>query len=217
MGYYGEGWFWHKIFKYTFPTYPIVTKTITLNPHKGLPFAVLRTHNSTWNKVKLHNPGIKTWIKNLSRSNLILSIYGNTDEIQEICSIVEDIPLSGIELNYSCPNIAVQKYNNLPITKHKLYLKLNYKQDPYKYNLDRIERIHLNTIPKLYGGIGGALAQKYNWSFIKKYIKEGLNVAGSSWVKIEDISYLQDIGVKIFGIGSVIIVNPKLVIRLKEK
>ena len=86
-------------------------------------------------------------------------------------------------------------------------------QDTYLYDLDKISEIHLNSVPMFYGGVSGKIAQKYNWEFIKQH-KE-LPIAGSSWLCMDDIKYLFDLGCQNFGIGSVLFFNRKLLAKLK--
>lgn len=217
MGYGGEGYLWHKIKNYDFPKFPIVTKTITYKRKVGLPFAVIKIGESVWNRNSLHNPGLLNWLKKYYKRGFILSLHGSDNYIQTMCDICTNIKLGGIELNYSCPNVQSQKNKEIPITKFPLYLKLNCKQDPYEYDLNNIKRIHLNTIPKFLGGISGEYARKENWSFIKKFRHEGLNVAGCSCNRLSHIAYLKEyLGCTDIGIGSMMITNPSLVMNLKK-
>lgn len=219
MGYFGEGWFWHKLLPGEFKSFPFVTKSITLNPKIGYPFAILRMGQSTWNKISLNNMGFYMWVNhyikvyNKISKYPILSLYGDDSEFETMITFLEShkLPLSGIELNYSCPNACSIKSCKLPTTKYKLYIKLRYDQDPYKFDLDIIECIHLNTVPLYRGGIGGKIAQKYNWKYISKFSKEGVPIAGSSWTSYNDLKRLQDMGCTTFGIGSIIITRPQWV------
>ncbi len=213
---YGEGRLWHK--HLDLPFWPRVTKTLTLKPKLGCPFAVIKIGRTVWNKIGLHNYGFHKWLENYSginKSKIIVSIAGHDDEIAEMVYKLDSYEIGGIELNFSCPN--VKSFNNKRIldSKHKIYLKLNYKQDPYKYDLDKIEGIRLNSVPTLFGGLSGKYAQKYNWPVIKKWNYEGLNVAGSSMMTIVDCFYLREFhGCKEIGIGSLLLTNPKLVREL---
>ncbi len=218
MGFRGEGYLWHKVFRYNFPKFPIITKTITLNKKIGLPFAIVKIGNSVWNKNGLHNPGIKKWFAKYytDNRNVILSIHGTDNEVQEICNFAKGSDIQGIELNYSCPNVESPRNKRIPSTHFPLYLKLNCRQDPYHYDLDNIKRIHLNSIPKFFGGVSGKAARKENWEFIKKFIGEGLDVAGCSIDEKWHIKYLEYDGCKSIGIGSVILTNPWLVMELEN-
>lgn len=219
MGYHGEGYLWHKLFGFKFPEFPITSKTITLKKKRGIPFAILKFGDTVWNRNGLHNPGFNTWCWDHNRDNDgvdILSLHGTDDEIQYMCDEIKGYDnLRGIELNYSCPNVSSGKNKRIPNTRFPLYLKLNCKQDPYYYDLNEIRRIHLNSVPKYFGGVSGEAARKENWAFIRKFINEGLNVAGCSFNKKEHISYMKEcLGCTYIGIGSVMITNPRLVTQL---
>ena len=209
---FGKGYMWHRFFK--FPKFEIITKTVTLRQIVGNPFAVIHLGNSIYNKIGLHNPGIEKWVKEYYDPNLILSVAGTDDEIEEIIDILHDKPLKGIELNFSCPNVKNFENKRIPKTKYELFLKLNYKQDPYDYDLNKIKRIDLNSVPKFYGGMSGKLARKYNWEFIKRH--KNLIVSGCSFSSINDIKRLEEyFGCKEISIGSVMIINPFLIKNLK--
>lgn len=208
---YGNGRFWHK--KYNFPKFPVVTKTLTIEPKTGCPFAIIKIGNTIWNRVALHNIGIQEWYYKyyVSINDNTVSIAGTDSEIQETVKLLNGIGVYGIELNFSCPNVTSFKNKKIPFSRKFLYLKLNYLQDPYDYDLDKVVGIRLNSVPKFFGGVSGKMAQRYNWPWIKKFNKEGLNVAGSSCNTVSDIKYMKDIGCKEVGIGSMVLTNPKLV------
>jgi len=114
---YGTGRYWHKYYK--FPKLNRVTKTITLEPKLGIPFAVIKFGNSVWNKVGLHNIGMKKFYLDLlpelilytDPEDLIISLAGTDDDIDDMVRIIDrgSIPVGGIELNFSCPNVKDQK------------------------------------------------------------------------------------------------------------
>ncbi|KKK98669.1 hypothetical protein LCGC14_2640420, partial [marine sediment metagenome] len=91
---FGKGYIWHRLFK--FPKFDIITKTITLNPKIGNPFAIIHLGHSVYNRIGLHNIGIREWIKEYYDPNLILSIAGTDDEIEKIIEILHDRPLKGL-------------------------------------------------------------------------------------------------------------------------
>jgi len=209
---FGKGYIWHKFFR--FPKFDVITKTITLKRKIGNPFAIIHLGNSIYNRIKLHNIGIEGWLKEYYDPNLTLSIAGTDDEIERMIEILHGRPLKGIELNFSCPNVRGFRNKRIPKTKYKLFLKLNYKQDPYNYDLDKIERIDLNSVPRFHGGISGKLARKHNWGFIKKH--RDLSISGCSFSSMNDIRKLEEyLGCKEISIGSVILINPFLVENLK--
>ncbi len=216
MGYGGEGYFWHRILPYTFPTFPIVTKTITMASKIGIPFAVIPFGKSVWNRISWHNPGIFKWIVKYAKKNLIVSLGGTDDEIKTMISMLHftNLYIGGIELNFSCPH---ENRDNkvIPETYHKLYLKLRADQNPYDYDLSKIERIHLNSLSGYFGGVSGKASKHKNWAFIEKYNE--LPIAGCSFDSMNDIEVLEALGCEYTGIGSTIITNPKLVSILKEK
>jgi len=221
---YGEGRHWHRY--YNFPKLPIVTKTLTWNSKIGIPFAIIKSGNSVWNRVGLHNMGFFNWFKeyylkwsNNFRKNIIVSIAGRDWQIESMASVfdtVYDYNIGGIEINVSCPNI--KSYNNIvmPKTNIPLYLKLNHLQDPYDYDLDNVTGIHLNSIPKYFGGVSGGAAQKYNWPYIKKFNHEGLNISGCSITTRDDVKILEDLGCKDTGIGSIILTDRSIVEGLED-
>lgn len=210
---FGKGYAWHRFFK--FPRFDIITKTITLKQKVGNPFAIIHLGNSIYNKIGLHNPGIARWIEEYYDPNLILSVAGTDDELEKIIEILEDRPLKGLELNFSCPNVKNFENKKIPRTRYKLFLKLNHRQDPYNYDLDRIERIDLNSVPRFRGGVSGKLARKDNWDFIRKH--KDMLISGCSFSSVDDIERLEEyFGCEEISIGSVMIINPFLVEKLGE-
>ena len=227
---YGNGYWWHRFFN--FPNFPLVTKTLTIVPKKGHKWAVLPTSfvipgigKSVFNKICLDNIGIYKWLLQFEKNiwkvgnrDVIVSIAGPDDDIDWMTGWLESYLIDGIELNSSCPNIKSYKNKIIPKTRHPLYLKLNHEQDPYMYDLDNISGIRLNSIPLNIGictvGASGKIAQEKNWKFIKRYNKEGLNVAGCSFTSLDDIRRLEDMGCREIGIGSIILTNPKLVEKI---
>jgi dihydroorotate dehydrogenase len=218
---YGNGYFWHKF--YNFPKLTYITKTLTLEKRRGNPLAIsyIPFRKSIWNKVGLSNMGFYKFLckYRFFHENGIMSIAGTDDEIEEMIGFLEhvyhewnSIPfIKGIELNFSCPN--VKSYNNkrIPKSSFPLFLKLNYKMDPYVFDLSNIIEIRLNSIPTSYGGISGKIAQKYNWSFIEKFTKEGLKIAGCSAVEGNDFIRLRNLGCTSIGLGSIILLKPETV------
>lgn len=213
---YGNGYWWHSL--YDLPKLPFVTKTLTIVPKKGHRWAVLPIGRSVFNKIALDNIGFRSWLseRKYLAASITVSIAGTDYELGQMVQTLNLFLIDGIELNFSCPNVKPFNNEEIPYSKHhKLYLKLNYKQDPYDYDLDKIEGIRLNSIPLKFCGGSGKIAQKKNWEFIKRYNKEGLNVAGCSFTSMEDIKRLEDMGCTEIGIGSILLTNPKLVEELK--
>ncbi len=205
---------------YNFPTLPAVTKTITFRKKIGYPFAILKFGKTVWNKVSLHNCGFYKWYTEHYNRNLfqdvIVSVAGTDIEIRSMLFTLNYIPIKGIELNFSCPNVKSYENSVIPDSPHNLYLKLNYKQDPHKYNLDKIKGIRVNSIPTKFGGLSGKYAQDKNWKFIEKFNKEGLNIAGASCLTFEDFKIMEDIGCKEIGLGTITIINPSVISILNQ-
>jgi hypothetical protein len=155
-------------------------------------------------------------MKNHYREDLIISIAGTDFEIGHMVNYLEDYKLKGIQLSYSCPNVTNPINKVIPKSKHDLYLKLNHLQNPFDYDLSNIKGITVNSVPHWFGGASGKYAQKYNWPWIKKYNKAGLNIHGASWISEDDLKYLEEeCGCTNFDIGTVMLVNPKMVLKLK--
>jgi dihydroorotate dehydrogenase len=196
------------------PKFPITTKTLTYKKKIGYPFAIMRMGNSIWNRVSLHNIGIDNWIS-LNIKNVIVSIAGEPYELDVMVEKLNSLNILGIELNYSCPNHKKFSYKTITTkSKHPLYLKLRYTDNPYTYNLDIIKGIRLNSIPAFGGGMSGKYAQKYNWQSLRNWLSDGLSVAGCSFVSTTDLKRLEDMGCLEVGIGSSILINPKLIEKL---
>ena len=225
---YGDGYKWHD--KYAFPPFPRVTRTMTWDRKRGIPFAILLCGKSVWNRVGLSNVGFFEWLECIineifdgsrisdSLSNITVSIAGKDWQIQNMIEHMErlELDINGVELNYSCPN--VKSFNNrfIPKTKYPLYLKLNCHQDPVVYDLDNIKGIRLNSVPsKFTGAWSGKKAQFPNWKFIEKHCYQGLNIAGCSITSLENLKLLKNMGCTECGIGSLILTDPHLVELLK--
>jgi len=212
---YGDGYKWHK--NYNFPPFPRVTRTLTYDKKRGIPFAILKYgKNSVWNRVGLSNIGFFQWLECITNgmcsSNVTVSIAGYDWQIQSMIDHMESLDIKGIELNFSCPNI--KSFNNriIPKTKYPLYLKLNCYQDPFEYDLDDVKGIRLNSVPsKFIGAWSGEKAQFPNWKFIENHCHQGLNIAGCSITNIYHITLLENMGCTECGIGSIILTNPLFV------
>lgn len=218
----GDGRRWHR--KYSFPSFPRITKTITEKPRNGTPFFYARKGKTVWNRNGLCNPGIFGWLNKFvghyDLSNIILSLSGDDEEIARMISFSEHVFLSsgkqflnGIELNFSCPNIKQNQNKEIPNTIIPIDLKLRYNQDPYNYDLSKIRMIRLNSVPCKFGAVSGKAAQEKNWRFIRTHAPY-LPISGCSWTDKNEIQELRKMGVSEISIGSVILNNPKLIERL---
>jgi len=217
---YGHGYWWHN--KYNFPNFPRVTRTLTWDKRRGIPFAILKYSNSVWNRVGLSNMGFFNWCLDYTfydnsmhdLSNVTISIAGYDWQIEGMVNYIEesDLGIAGIELNFSCPNVKSFNNREIPKTRYPLYLKLNCNQDPYEYDLDNVKGIRLNSVPgKFFGGWSGKSAKLKNWKFIENFNYQGLNIAGCSFTSLDDIKLLSNMGCTECGIGSIILTNPRFV------
>lgn len=219
---YGNGWAWHRFYK--FPNLPVVTKSLTITKKVGYPFAIIKIGDSIYNRVKLHNIGLYSWIDwfkrtlDFNNTKITISIAGYDDEIEEMVKTINWLKLEnifGIELNYSCPNVKGFKNKKIPYSTIPLHLKLNCGQNPHDYDLFKIRSIRVNSVPCFFGGKSGKAAQKDNWEFIRRFNKEGLHISGSSFLSHNDIKYLEEYcGCEEIGIGSTILIKPKLIEEL---
>ena len=214
---YGDGYWWHRFFN--FPRLHFVTKTLTLSPIKGNKYLILPIFNSVFNRVGLDNISLGMFLAEYGKYMVdkTISMAGKDADIYEMVSIIEHfLPIEdNIELNFSCPNVKSFENRKIPKTNRNIYLKLNWTQNPYDYDLDKVKGIRLNSIPMKFCGGSGRIAQEKNWAFISKYNKEGLNVAGCSAQNFEDIKILEDLGCTEIGIGSAMLTHPKFVERIK--
>jgi dihydroorotate dehydrogenase len=223
---YGKGWWWHRFFN--FPKLPFVTKTLTLYQNKGNKYLVIPDfRGSIYNKVGLDNIGMYAFIGDFGMYNFTgeyrrsktprtISLAGPDEYILKMITLIDlFLPKNdNIELNFSCPNVESFENKWVPKTSRDVYLKLNWTQNPYNYDLYRVKGIRLNSIPMKFCGGSGKIAQEKNWAFISKYNKEGLNVAGCSAQNFEDVKILEDMGCTEIGIGSAILTHPFFVEKL---
>jgi dihydroorotate dehydrogenase (NAD+) catalytic subunit len=92
----------------------IVTKSVTLNPRKGLPVPrMAETASGMLNAIGLQNPGVEEflakespWISALGVP-VVVSVAGRSvEEFSQVVLRVKDIPgVVAIEANISCPNV----------------------------------------------------------------------------------------------------------------
>jgi dihydroorotate dehydrogenase (NAD+) catalytic subunit len=91
-----------------------VTKTVTVQPRFGNPQPrIAEWPGGLINAVGIANPGIvdalHNWREQLAVLGIpvFLSVYGTPESLQEMVEIAErsDTPISGYELNLSCPNV----------------------------------------------------------------------------------------------------------------
>ena len=117
----GKGWPWEKPLVWLGLIKPelftVVTKSLTRNPRVGnlkmwKPWTCIRLlpDGGSVNKVGLTNPGIEWWCKeigphlNYRRVPIVVSIFGNEQELVEMAEMLNQFDLVGLEVNDSCPN-----------------------------------------------------------------------------------------------------------------
>ena len=91
----------------------IITKGTSLKPRDGNPPPrVCETSGGMLNSIGLQNPGVEyflkydlPWLKQFDTA-IIVNACGNTiEEYIELCTILNEADIDGVELNLSCPNV----------------------------------------------------------------------------------------------------------------
>ena len=94
----------------------IITKGTSLKPKTGnKPPRICETDSGMMNAIGLENPGIDYFIKNdlpfLKQFNtpIIVNCFGGKEgtieAYVEVCRVLNTLPIDGVELNLSCPNV----------------------------------------------------------------------------------------------------------------
>ena len=94
----------------------IITKGTSLKPKLGnKPPRICETTSGMLNAIGLENPGLDYFVQNdlpfLKRLNttIIVNCFGGTEgtieAYVEICKKLNDLPIDGVEINLSCPNV----------------------------------------------------------------------------------------------------------------
>ena len=91
----------------------IITKGTSLKPRSGnKPSRVCETASGMLNSIGLQNPGVEYFAKNdlpfLRKfdTKIIVNACGSSiDEYVELCKILNNLDIDGVELNVSCPNV----------------------------------------------------------------------------------------------------------------
>ncbi len=177
LAYDGKGWFWERPLVAAGLIKPemftVVTKTLTRYKRAGN-FRWYKPRESVClisggavNKIGLSNPGIVHWNRffvpriDFSRQ-IVVSIYGEREELIEMTTeVLNDLDLTAIELNLSCPNLAgglVEEVEKVvddvksvrDVSLHPVIAKLSVAQD-YLSIAEKIagevEAISLNSVP----------------------------------------------------------------------
>ena len=91
----------------------IITKGTSLKPRPGnKPSRVYETPSGMLNSIGLQNPGVEyflqydlPWLRNQNTA-IIVNACGSTEEdYVELCKILNNADIDGVELNLSCPNV----------------------------------------------------------------------------------------------------------------
>jgi len=234
LGLNGSGWLWEKplVKLGILPTdnIPIVTKTLTLKKNKGNSYSVkfIKGHNAEGviNNVRLHNPGIISWLikyyPKTKNKDIIVSISGDTiEEYQDMIYILDKLDIKGIELNVSCPNRnkiikaeeIIKLCNEIEI-KHPIILKLGNKNDYFhllvldKLPKDKIDAISINSYKILDTTFSGQIIQDNNWYIASMLKASGIPVIFPSIWEIDDIYELIGRGADAISFGSVVLRHP---------
>jgi len=253
LGYDGKGWPWERplsLIGLFDPTlFTSVTKTLTLHPMKGNlrwynPFRCIRFLNDgVVNTVALSNPGIDWWCKNISPSldsrkiPLVVSLFGEPDELAKMAKMLNEFDIAGIELNASCPNTTttiLQDTDRIIAsckaitaeTKLPLILKVSVSHDVEvitKGIVSMVQAISINSVPwtKIFpntrspltqlggGGISGKVAQTMNWNLMKNISDlTSIPVIGPSIWEFNDLEKVRTIGAKAISFGSIFLRYP---------
>ena len=91
----------------------VITKGTSLKPKSGnKPSRICETPSGMLNSIGLQNPGVEYFANNdlpyLRKfdTKIIVNACGSSiDEYVELCKILNDLDIDGVELNLSCPNV----------------------------------------------------------------------------------------------------------------
>lgn len=91
----------------------IVTKGTSLEPRQGnKPPRVCETSAGMLNSVGLQNPGVEyflkydlPWLKQFDTAVIVNAIGSSIEDYVELCKVLNNAPIDGVELNLSCPNV----------------------------------------------------------------------------------------------------------------
>jgi len=91
----------------------IVTKGTSLKPKVGnKPSRVYETPSGMLNSIGLENPGVEyflqydlPWIKQQNTAVIVNTFGGTVEDYVEVCRILNNSDVDGVEINLSCPNV----------------------------------------------------------------------------------------------------------------
>lgn len=91
----------------------IITKGTSLKPRAGnKPSRVFETPSGMLNSIGLQNPGVEyfaqydlPFLKQFDTAIIVNACGSTIDDYVELCKILNTLPIDGVELNLSCPNV----------------------------------------------------------------------------------------------------------------
>lgn len=183
-----KGWFWERLLVLfgfiDIRLFGLRIKSLTLPPRKGylrwlkVWECFRQIIGGAVNKIGLKNPGHSWWMSEVAPNldfenlNIIMSLYGNEDEIVTMIRRSNHLNLTAFELNVSCPNTGCAKDATEAIIKtaraakkesrHPLILKISADQDGVtlaRALLGIVEAFDFNTLEwsKVFPGIQSPL------------------------------------------------------------
>jgi len=220
-----KGWFWERILVWLgfikTELFTIVIKSLTRYERRGnlcwwkpwtwLPFSpwscTRLIMGGAVNKVGLTNPGIEWWCKyvapkiDFKKYNIIVSIFGDEQELVEMADMLNQFNIVGIEVNYSCPNADHENQTEdiirsikavKCVTRHPVIAKLSVDQDylaiarglqgvaeaislnsvKWEIVFSDDQKSPLNRLEKRIGGGGGGVSGKPAQKYNWKAVKE---------------------------------------------
>lgn len=247
LSYDGKGWPWEQPWRWIgqldSSLFTSVTKTLTLKEKKGKSrwYKCVRfIPNGIVNAVGLSNPGIDWWCEGIGptvdskKIPLIVSVYGELDELAIMARMLNDFDLVGLEINVSCPNVEKQETAKIIAScevvransRFPLILKLSVTHDVKQIAIgidNLIEAISINSVPwatifphhqsplKKFGGggVSGKAAQSFTWGLTKKLTDlTSIPIIGPSIWDFGDLEIVRKCGAKAVSFGSVFMLHP---------
>lgn len=91
----------------------IITKGTSLKPKAGnKPPRICETASGMLNSIGLQNPGVEyfaqydlPFLKNFNTKIIVNACGSTVEEYVELCRILNTLPIDGVEINLSCPNV----------------------------------------------------------------------------------------------------------------
>jgi dihydroorotate dehydrogenase (NAD+) catalytic subunit len=91
----------------------IITKGTSLKPREGnKPSRICETSSGLLNSIGLQNNGVEyfieydlPWLKTFNTAIIVNAVGNSIEDYVELCSVLNDTAIDGVELNLSCPNV----------------------------------------------------------------------------------------------------------------